>query len=283
MEHIGRTKRLKRIFSHESGKIVIVPLDDSLLAGATNGLENLSLKVEKLIESKPNAVIGFQGLFKNFSRLIGDTPSILNITASTTTSMHTRKVLVGSVELALMLGVEAVAVHVNISSKYENEMLKLFGDISMECHRVGMPLMGIMYPRNENVNGSDNNFSDLKRTDIEKYTKLVSHAGRVGVELGADFIKTQYTGNSETFKHVIEACNPIPVVVAGGIPVGMLEMLKTAEGAIKAGGAGISFGRNIFSRENPAPFIKAVKKVVYENFTAEQANDLVNNSETLNQ
>lgn len=271
MEQIGRTKRLKKIFSHESGKIVIVPLDDSLLAGATNGLEILEPKVKNIITAEPNAIIGFQGLFKNYSNIIGNTPCILNITASTTMSKHTKKVLVGSVELAMMLGVEAVAVHVNISSKYESEMLKLFGDVSLQCHRLGMPLMGIMYPRNENENGNDNNYYDLKKSNRKKYAELVAHAARIGVELGADFIKTQYTGDPETFKYVIEACNPVPVVVAGGTPLNMLEMLKIAEGAIKGGGAGISFGRNIFTRENPTIYINAVKKVVYENFTAEQA------------
>ena len=38
---------------------------------------------------------------------------------------------------------------------------------------------------------------------------------RIGAELGADIIKTNYTGNIETFKTVIESC-PVPVVIAGG-------------------------------------------------------------------
>ena len=271
MQRIGRNKRLNRIFTHELGRIVIVPLDDSLLAGTANGLENLKPKIEKIIAAKPNAIIGFHGLLKNFSGIIKNTPSILNITASTTNSAHTRKVLVGSVELAMMLGVEAVAVHVNISSKYESEMLKLFGEVSLECHRLGMPLLGIMYPRKENDDGSDNNYLDVKKSERKKYAELVAHAARVGVELGADIIKTQYTGDPETFKYVVEACNPIPVIVAGGTPVSMLEMLTIAEGAIKGGGVGISFGRNIFSRDDPAHFIYAIKKVIYENHTAEEA------------
>jgi DhnA family fructose-bisphosphate aldolase class Ia len=269
MQNVGKEKKLERIFAHESGKIVIVPLDDSLLAGPINGLENLKNKTEKIILAKPNAIIGFQGMFKNFSNIIKDTPSILNITASTTRSIHTRKVLVGSLELAIMLGVEAVAVHVNISSKYESEMLKSFADISLECHRLGMPILGIMYPRKEFADGSDNNYYDLKQSDRNKYAELVAHSARVGVELGADFIKTQYTGDSETFNYVVESCKPIPIVVAGGSKVEMLDMLKIAEGANLGGGSGISFGRNIFSRDNPAQYINAVKKVVFENQKAE--------------
>lgn len=252
-----------------------MPLDDSLLAGPTNGLEELDGKVRKIISTDPNAVIGFHGLFRNFADIIGDTPSILNLTASTTRSMHTRKTLIGSLELAIMLGVEAVAVHVNISSRFETEMLKNFGDISVECSRVGIPLVGIMYPRTEHPDGNDNNYCDLKQSDRKTYAELVAHTARIGVELGADIIKTQYTGDSESFTKVVDACKPIPVLVAGGKCVDTLQMLTNAEGAVSAGGGGISFGRNIFSRENPAPYIEAVKKVVLEDCSAEEANEAI--------
>ncbi len=277
MEQIGKIKRLNRIFSHSSGRIVIVPLDDSLLAGPSNGLENLKVKTEKIIAGAPNAIIGFQGLLRNFASSIGGMPSILNITASTTKSIHTRKVLVGSVELALRLGAEAVAVHVNISSKYESEMLKILGEISLECERFGMPLLGIMYPRKENEDYTDNNYYDLKKNDVKKYTELVAHAARVGVELGSDIIKTQYTGDPESFKLVVDACNPIPIIIAGGSPISITEMLRNAEGVVKAGGAGISYGRNIFTRQNPVPYIEAVKEIIHNNKSVEEAEFFFNN------
>jgi len=270
MQEIGKTKRLKKIFSHQSGKIVIVPLDDSLLAGPINGLENLKDKTERIISAKPDAIIGFQGLLRNLSSIINDTPSILNLTASTTKSIHTKKVLVGSLELAMQLDVQAVAVHVNISSKYESGMLKILGKISTGCNKIGMPLMAIMYPRKENEDGSDNNYYAVKEKNRLKYSELIAHSVRVGVELGADLIKTQYTGDSESFKLISESCNPIPVIVAGGKPVSFSEMLQIAEGAIKAGASGISFGRNIFSRKNPQKYISAVKKIVHENMTLEE-------------
>jgi DhnA family fructose-bisphosphate aldolase class Ia len=272
MNQVGKNKRLSKIFSHDSGKIVVVPLDDSLLSGPINGLQELNGKARKILAASPNAVIGFQGLFRSLADVIGETPSILNLTASTTRSLHTRKTLVGSLELAIMLGVEAVAVHVNISSKYESEMLRIFGEVSIECSRVGMPLMGIMYPRAEGPDGTDDNYYGLKNSDRRKYAEFVAHAARVGMELGADFIKTQYTGDPESFRTVVDACAGIPVLVAGGTRVDPLEMLTIAEGAMQAGAGGISFGRNIFSREDPTPFIEAVKKVVLEDCSAEEAN-----------
>jgi DhnA family fructose-bisphosphate aldolase class Ia len=271
MNSIGKQRRLDRIFSHTSKKIILVPLDDSLLAGPTNGLESLAIKTQKIISASPNAIIGFQGLLKNFSNIIGQTPTILNLTASTTNIFHTNKILVGTLELAVMLDVQAVAVHVNISSKYESAMLKNFSEIAFECNRLGIPLMGIMYPRNENGDGSDNNYSELKLKERMKYAKLVAHTVRIAFELGADLVKTQYTGDSESFSIVTAACNPLPVVIAGGPQINMIEILKIAEGAMRAGAAGVSFGRNIFSRDNPQDYINALKKVIYEQILAEEA------------
>src|SRR5688572_14492612 len=226
MQQIGKDKRLKRIFSNPSNRLVITPLDDSLLAGPTGGLEDLKAKTKLIASSRPDAIIGFQGLIRNFYKEIGEIPTILNLTASTTRKLHTKKTLVGSVELALQLGAEAVAVHVNISSIYESEMLKILGEVSYNCNLYGIPLMGIMYPRTEKADGSDDNYYKLKQTDNEKYTELVAHAVRVGVELGVDFIKTQYTGDVESFSKVVKAASPIPVVIAGGIPVELDELLK---------------------------------------------------------
>jgi len=277
MEIIGKKKRIKKFFHKESGKTLIVPLDDSLLAGPTNGLVDLKSKAEKIISAKPNAIIGFKGLFKNFSDIIGDLPAILNITGSTTKGMHTKKVLVDSVETGVKLGIEAVAVHVNISSKYESEMLKILGKVSRECEKYGMPLLAIMYPRRENEDGTDNNYLDLKNNNIKQYTYLVAHAARVGLELGADLIKTQYTGDPESFSVVVESCSPIPVIAAGGPPLNIDIMLSNAKGIIQAGGAGVSFGRNVFTRENPEPYIIALKEIIHNDKSVDDAIYIFNN------
>ena len=175
MESIGKYRRLKRIFSHPSGRVVVVPLDDSLLAGPTNGLEDLVQKAELVAEAKPNAVIGFPGLARHCWKTLSPTPFILNISASTTRTTHTRKTLVGSVDQAIRMGADAVAVHVNISSRYETEMLHSLGVVSRECDLMGLPLMAIMYPRSEAVDGADDNYSTLKEHSRDEYASLVAH------------------------------------------------------------------------------------------------------------
>jgi DhnA family fructose-bisphosphate aldolase class Ia len=266
----GKDRRLRRLFTNASGKIILVPLDDSLLAGPTLGLERMGEKLALIVENPPDAIVGFKGLFLNNSSLLRKVPGILNVTASTTRSQHTRKCLIASVEEAVQLGLDAVAVHVNITSKYESEMIGMLGVMSRQCEALGMPLLAHMYVRTEK-NDADDNHERLKRQKPDAYAKLIAHAGRIGLEAGADFIKTQYSGHTDSFRLVVEACAPVPVVVAGGPPVGPIEMLRLAYGAIGAGAAGISFGRNVFSRPDPRPFISALKMIVHEGATPQLA------------
>jgi DhnA family fructose-bisphosphate aldolase class Ia len=191
-------------------------------------------------------------------------PGILNITASTTRSLHTRKVLVGTPSEAVALGLDAVACHLNIGSKFESEQLSQTWQISRECELLGLPLVAIAYPRTETLTGEDDNFETLKRESPATYTEMVSHACRVAIELGADIVKTQYTGSPDTFSAVVAVCSPIPVLIAGGPLTSMANMLEVAFGAVSAGAAGVSFGRNVFASGEARLRIRALKAVVHD-------------------
>lgn len=270
MTNVGKVIRMSRMFDPSTKKIVITPLDDALLAGPEGGLRNAKIKVEQIVAGGANAIMGFRGLFERHYEEMGKVCGILNLTASTTRNKHTRKVLVSTVEDAVRLGMDAVGAHVNISSEYETEMLKILGEVSRECEKLGIPLMGIMYPRSER-DGADDNYYNWLESQPDKYAEIVRHAVRVGVELGADLIKTQFTGSVETFQSVIECSSGIPIVIAGGPKVAVAKMLTNAYQAIQAGGAGVSFGRNVFNRNDSSKYIQALRKIVHEGFTVEDA------------
>jgi fructose-bisphosphate aldolase/2-amino-3,7-dideoxy-D-threo-hept-6-ulosonate synthase len=258
---VGKSRRLQRLFS-PSGKTLIVPVDDSLIFGPTGGLENVGSKLAAILSDPPNAVLAFSGALLNAPTLRPDVATIVNLSASTTRSVHTRKVQVATVHQAAQLGADAVAVHVNISSQYEHEMLRTLGRVAGMCESYGMPLLAIMYPRGENQYG-DENYDEIKRTDRARYSSLVAHAARIGVDLGADIVKTQYTGDVDSFGQVVDACRPVPIVVAGGPLAPVESVLHMAYDIMAAGGAGVSFGRNVFGRAAPTPMISALKAIVH--------------------
>ena len=84
------------------------------------------------------------------------------------------------------------------------------------------------------------------------------------MELGADVIKTQYTGSPETFEKVVEATRPVPVFIAGGPLCSEPAALSAARGAIAAGASGVSFGRNVFERDDPARMLRLLHSAVHE-------------------
>ena len=249
----------------------MIPMDDGLIDGPEGGLRCQQDKLKEIVNANPNGILGFRGLLINCWKQLNNIPVIINLTASTSLVTHTRKVLVGHVEDAIRLGADGVAVHVNISSKYESEMLKILGKISSECEKMGIPLLALMYPRSENFDGSDNNFIELKKKSIKKYVQLVRHAARIGSELGADIIKTQFTGNIETFSTVVESCGGSHVVIAGGPKVKTEQILQDTYESIQAGASGVCIGRNAFNRENTSKFIKSLNMIVHNNNTVEDA------------
>jgi len=98
----------------------------------------------------------------------------------------------------------------------------------------------------------------------------LGHAVRLGEELGADVVKTAYSGTPETFERVVESTS-LPVVIAGGSRGTDQETLDMVRGAMDAGADGVSMGRSIFQHEEPRDITSAVSKVVHDDADAADA------------
>ena len=73
-----------------------------------------------------------------------------------------------------------------------------------------------------------------------------------------------YTGSVESFSEVVAGC-PVPVVIAGGEKVETDdELLEMVAGALKAGSAGASIGRNAFQHADPEGMVRAISMMVHE-------------------
>lgn len=265
----GKSRRLSRIFGPD-GKTLIVPVDDSLIFGPFSGLHDINNKARAIIQGKPNAILGYPGFFANNenSNSVG---RIINITASTVNSMHTKKSVISSVENMIRYDADSIAFHINITSKFESNMLADFGMLVSEAEKFSIPVTAIIYPRKELENGADDNYQTMKTSNIEEYTKLLCHGVRIAKDLGASIIKTHYPGKVDCFEKVIEAAYPIPVVISGGEFREAKLLLKETEDVIKCGGKGVCFGRNIFSRIDSKIMVEALFSIIHDNYTADDA------------
>ena len=95
----------------------------------------------------------------------------------------------------------------------------------------------------------------------------------MAAELGATFVKTYYC---ENFENVTSIC-PVPVVIAGGKKTPEKEALQMAKNAINAGAVGVDMGRNIFQSDKPIGMIQAVRAIVHENASVDDAYEIYSN------
>jgi len=259
----GKTRRLRRIMRADS-KSFIIAMDHGVTLGPVRGLENMQETVKRVVSGGADAVLVHKGIAKHV-----DTQGsglIVHVSASTKLGGKPNlKVGVCTLEEAVRLGADAVSAHINIGSEDEDRMLEFLGSLSEQCDSFGIPLLAMMYPRGPNVKN-------------ENEYEVVSHAARIGAELGADVVKTVYTGDANSFRRVVQSC-PVPVVVAGGPRMKTdVDVLELGESSMKAGAAGLSFGRNVFQHDKPEAISRALSAIVHEHANAKDASKLLEGS-----
>jgi fructose-bisphosphate aldolase/2-amino-3,7-dideoxy-D-threo-hept-6-ulosonate synthase len=228
-------------------------MDHGVTVGPIAGITNMQSITDQLVKGKVDAILVHKGIARRID--IDGAGLIVMLSGMSNLSPNVNaKVQVCSVQEALRLGADAVSVHVNIGAQDEDKMLANLGKVSEECDVFGIPLLAMMYPRGPKIQS-------------EHALEVVAHAARIGAELGADIIKTNYTGSIDSFKQVTESC-PAPVVIAGGPKCkSPQEVLQTTFDALQAGAAGLSIGRNVFQAENPTAITKALSAIVHDNVT----------------
>ena len=254
---VGKKIRMERIFDRNSGRTVIVPMDHGVTLGPVPGLTDIRQTIDAVAKGGANAIVIHKGLVEAGHRGKGkDVGLIVHLSASTYLAPDPNcKVLTASVEEAVKLGADAISIHVNLGAEDERSMLQDFGRIASDALEWGMPLLAMIYTRGPKV-----------RSEYD--VNVIKHAARVGAELGADIVKVSYSGSSESFREVVEGCF-VPVVIAGGEKMGTDEdILEMVKGAVAAGAAGVSIGRNVFQHKDPTKIVQAISRIVHDGHAA---------------
>lgn len=256
----GKSIRMERIINRSTGNTVVIPMDHGVTVGPIKGIESVKKMADLVASGGADAAVVHKGAaifgHRGYGRDLG---LIVHLSASTALGPDpNNKVLVATVEEALKLGADGVSIQVNVGAGDEGHMLFTLGDVSRRCQEWGMPLLAMMYPRGPKIRD-------------EYSPEAIAHAARVGAELGADMIKTSYTGDPDSFSRVIESC-PVPVIIAGGPRVeSEMDLLKMVEGAIGAGAKGVAIGRNVFQAEDPVLITRRICAVVHNGMSAKEA------------
>lgn len=258
--YLGKQVRLERIINREDHRTIIVPMDHGVTIGAVDGLVDMREAVNDMAIGGADAVLMHKGLIRCSHRSAGkDVGLIVHLSASTMLTPNANtKTLVGTVEEGIKHGADAVSVHVNLGDPNERLMLADLGKVAAACDDWHMPLLAMMYARGPEI---ANSFDP----------KVVAHCARVGVELGADIVKVSYTGDMDSFADVVSGCC-VPVVIAGGERMDSTrQVLQMVHDSIKAGGAGVSMGRNVFQHPRRIELMRALRAIVHDNTDVDHA------------
>lgn len=250
---LGRAIRLRRIFG-ATGRTVTVALDQAVPRGVAPRLADIAPTYASIAAAGPDAVTMFKGLAGAvLAHNPTPVPFILKATTFSVDFHLTREAAVGTVDEALRLGADAIAVGISAGSTHQVEGFSELAAITARAAEVGMPVVCHAYPSGE-----------LWDADRKGSTEAVLYAARAAAEMGTDIVKTWYTGSTAEFAKVVEGVPAIVVAAGGAKADNPLDVLRQAASVIEAGGYGVTTGRNVWGAADPGKMVTALRAVVHE-------------------
>lgn len=266
MAFLGKDVRLNRLLNKKSGHLLAIALDHAIAWGVIEGIEKIQETLDTVAASEPDAITIQKGIAEKCMRKwAGRQPFILKC-SSFSPFYPSYDGYTAAVEEAVRLGADAVALGVTVGGREQPELLKNLAIFTEKASSYGLPVVTHIYPKGDFIPSN------------ERYTyKHVAYAARVAAELGVDIVKTYYTGDSESYRMVIEAC-PAYVVVSGGPKLDNLaDVFMMTREAMDSGAAGITYGRNVWQRSDAGLVIKALKAIIHDDRSVNDALKLVGN------
>ncbi len=251
----GMKNRLARIFNPESGRTVMFAIDHGYFQGPTTGLERIDLTIVPLMQYA-DAIMLTRGILRTTVPPAINKPIVMRCSGGPSILKElSNEELAVDIEDAIRMNVSAITLQVFIGGEYETRSVHNMTRLIDAGLRYGIPTMAVTAVGKEMARDA-------------KYFRL---ACRICAELGAHFVKTYYI--PEGFETVTASC-PVPIVMAGGKKIPVLDALTMAYNAIQQGAAGVDMGRNIFQSDAPTAMIKAIHKLVHEGLKPKEALDL---------
>lgn len=248
----GLKNRLARIIRPDDGRTVMLAVDHGYFQGPTTGLVDAAGAIAPLIDHADTLMLT-RGVLRTCVDEKTATPIVLRVSGGNSVLEDdlSNETLITSVEECIRLNAAGMAMSVFIGSEHQHQTIANLGKLVDEAERYGIPVLAVTAVGKEMVRDA-------------RYLGL---ATRIAAEMGAHIVKTYLC---DGFERVVAGC-PVPLVVAGGKKLAERDALQLTYDSVAAGAAGVDMGRNIFQSDSPVGMIKAVRAVVHENASVEDA------------
>lgn len=250
----GIKSRLSQVFNQKSGHTVMLAFDHGFIMGPTSGLERIDLTIKPLIQYS-DCIMCTRGILRSIVPPTCNKPISYRFDSGTTILTSLNDETLHDVEEAIRLNVSLMAVMVAIGDPdHEGSTIRNLTKTVDYGMRYGIPTLGVT----------------AVGKNLTRDARYLGLATRVCAENGANVIKTYYC--DEGFERVTNGC-PVPIVIAGGKKLPERGALALAKNAIDQGAAGVDMGRNIFQSDSPVGMLLAVREIVHNGATVDQAFD----------
>jgi putative autoinducer-2 (AI-2) aldolase len=252
----GMANRMAQLIQSD-GHALFLPVDHGYFQGPTRKLEEPRKTIEPLLPYA-DAIFITRGVLRSSVAPDNTKPIILRVSGGTSVVGKdlANEGIITSMEEVIRLNVSAIGISIFVGSDYEKESLLNLSKLVDEGERYGIPVMAVTAVGKE-----------LEKRDA-RYLAL---ACRIAAELGARVVKTYWCPH---FDKVVRGC-PVPVVMAGGPQVDTeLEVFQFVADGMQKGAIGVNLGRNIWQNDYPVAMVKAIRAIIHDGATPEQAQEL---------
>lgn len=249
----GMRNRLSRLIQSD-GHCMFLPIDHGYFQGPTSKLEKPGETIRPLIQYADGLFVT-RGVLRACVDPQNSPPVILRVSGGTSIigKNLAHEAITTSIQEAIRLNVATVGMSIFVGSDYEYDTLVNLGKLVNECENHGIPVMAVTAVGKE-----------MEKRDA-RYLGLCC---RIAAEFGAKVVKTYWC---ENFDKVVEGC-PVPVVMAGGPKCETeREVFAFVHDGMQRGAIGVNLGRNIWQHQYPAAVMRALRTVIHEDASVDDA------------
>jgi DhnA family fructose-bisphosphate aldolase class Ia len=237
---VTKALRLRRVFGAD-GRVLLVAMDHAMFMGPVPGLDLDT--VRRVVAAGADALMTTFGTARRISEqpmVLGEAGLVMSLDIDAAEPEE-------HVLRALRLGADSVKV---LAVSNQRDQWRAMARYAHVCERWGLPLLAEVIP-------GDFGARDQHTPDN------IALVTRQAAEMGADYVKTLYTGDAESMRRVVDGAT-VPVLILGGDRVADDEALvRQVEDALSAGVAGVAFGRNIWSHPDPGAMTERLMSLVH--------------------
>ncbi len=247
----GLENRLSRIIGPD-GHTVMLAVDHGYFLGPTSGLECPGASVVPLAPYADTLMLT-RGMLRTCIPSSIDTPIVLRVSGgnSVLDDDLSNETIITDIEEVIRLNAAGMALSIFVGSPHQHQTIANLSKLIDLGERYGIPVIAVT----------------AVGKDMVRDARYLALASRIAAEMGAHIVKTYYC---DGFERIIGTC-PVPVVIAGGKKLPERDALEMTWAGIATGAAGVDMGRNIFQSDSPLGMIKAVRAVVHEGASVDDA------------